>query len=101
MLLSLSGQTHQVMTAVAITHQNTTQVLTNQTRVRFRDISSEEAEAYWETGEPTDKAGGYGIQGYGGVFVEEIQGSYSSVVGLPLYETQVLLKQFNIPVWSN
>ena len=70
------------------------------TTVRFRTISFEEALRYWDSGEPLDKAGGYAIQGLGAVFVSAIEGSYSSVVGLPLSETAELLEQFAIPCWQ-
>jgi septum formation protein len=68
--------------------------------VRFRALAPGEAEAYWATGEPRDKAGGYGIQGLGAVFVESIEGSYSGVVGLPLAETAALLREAGVPVWD-
>lgn len=98
MLLRLSGNTHQVMTAVSLVFQGRHQTCINKTLVRFRTISEQEACEYWLTGEPKDKAGGYGIQGLGGVFVEAIEGSYSSVVGLPLFETSALLAAFGISV---
>ena len=69
--------------------------------VRFRSISREEAAAYWVSGEPRDKAGGYAIQGLGSVFVSGLNGSYSAVVGLPVCETAQLLGQFGIPCWQN
>ncbi len=67
--------------------------------VRFRATTAAERLAYCATGEPFDKAGGYGIQGYAAVFVEELKGSYSGVVGLPLFETAALLTRCGIPVW--
>lgn len=100
MLLALSGQTHQVMTAVAITLGERTECCYCISHVSFCDISEQEAIAYWQTGEPKDKAGSYGIQGLGAVFVKHLQGSYSAVVGLPLYETTQLLRSFNIPIWG-
>lgn len=100
MLARLSGGTHQVMTAVSVCHGERCKTLLNITEVDFRSISSEEIEQYWQTGEPRDKAGAYGIQGLAGVFVSQIRGSYSSVVGLPLYETQLLLREFSVPVWA-
>jgi septum formation protein len=69
------------------------------TVVRFRDIEPQEMAAYWASGEPADKAGGYAIQGRGAVFVTGINGSYSNVVGLPLAETAALLAKFGISVW--
>lgn len=98
MLLRLSGNTHQVMTAISIVFQDKCYTRMNTTSVRFRPITEQEARQYWLTGEPKDKAGGYGIQGFGAVFVETISGSYSSVVGLPLYETASLLRDVGITV---
>ncbi|MFT6102308.1 MAG: septum formation protein [Candidatus Endobugula sp.] len=94
MLLRLSGNTHQVMTAVTVVYGERCETRVNVTSVRFRPLSEQEARQYWLSGEPKDKAGGYGIQGKAAVFVEEIQGSYSSVVGLPLFETANLLETF-------
>jgi septum formation protein len=68
--------------------------------VCFRKISAEECAAYWETGEPRDKAGGYAIQGLGAVFVESLNGSYSAVMGLPLFETGELLQAARIQYWN-
>jgi septum formation protein len=99
MLMSLAGDTHSVLTGVAVCVPGGQRVQVVATEVRFRAITREEAECYWETGEPTDKAGGYGIQGLGAVFVAHLAGSYSNVVGLPLTETQALLAQFDVPVW--
>ncbi|UTW03843.1 septum formation inhibitor Maf [Amphritea atlantica] len=100
MLQQLSGSKHRVMTAVAVTNRERilTQVVT--TEVQFRTLSQAECECYWDTGEPCDKAGAYGIQGLGAVFVASINGSYSAVVGLPLAETAALLDRFGIPVWQ-
>jgi septum formation protein len=70
----------------------------SETEVRFRDINPDEARAYWQSGEPVGKAGAYAIQGYGGVFVEKVIGSYSGVVGLPVFETAELLKSAGIHV---
>ncbi|HEY9119067.1 MAG TPA: Maf family protein [Marinobacter sp.] len=100
MLRQLSGTTHQVMTAVAVANTNTCESLVAVTDVRFRWLSEEEIDAYVATGEPMDKAGGYGIQGRGGIFVEELRGSYSAVVGLPLQETAELLAGAGCPVWE-
>ncbi|HET8707330.1 MAG TPA: Maf family protein [Pseudomonadales bacterium] len=99
-LQRLSGQKHQVLTAVAIVSQAQALHCCVATDVWFRALSREEILAYWQTGEPQDKAGAYGIQGFGGVFVERIDGSYSAVVGLPIAETATLLKQFAVPIWS-
>lgn len=103
MLLSLSGQTHKVMTAVALANDNSecpeTQLAYSVTEVRFRNIDEVEARRYWRTGEPADKAGAYGIQGLGAIFVESLSGSYSGVVGLPLYETANLLSRADVSLW--
>lgn len=100
MLASLSGNTHSVLTAVALVQGDREAMVLVSSEVTFRAIDPLEAERYWATGEPQDKAGGYGIQGFGGVFVTHLVGSYSNVVGLPLAETQGLLQQFEIPVWT-
>lgn len=100
MLAQLSGSSHQVYTAVAVTLGQRQQVVLCCSEVTFRDILPAEAERYWHTGEPQDKAGGYGIQGLAAVFVADLKGSYSNVVGLPLMETQQLLAQFDVPVWN-
>lgn len=101
MLLRLSGHTHQVMTAVSLVFQAQQRTCINVTSVTFRAISDAEARRYWLSGEPKDKAGAYGIQGLGAVFVEHIEGSYSSVVGLPLFETSALLADFGVSMWSS
>jgi septum formation protein len=98
MLASLSGRSHQVMTGVAIAWDDGQQTVLSVNEVRFREIGSDEALAYWQSGEPRGKAGAYAIQGLGGVFVENVQGSYSGVVGLPVFETAVLLATAGIDV---
>ena len=98
MLGALSGKVHRVMTAVAINQDGATAVDMSDTEVRFRDIDPDEALAYWHSGEPAGKAGAYAIQGIGGVFVESIEGSYSGVVGLPVFETARLLATVGISV---
>lgn len=100
MLLTLSGCQHQVLTAVAVCLGERCEVICQTTRVTFRTITQSEARAYWASGEPGDKAGAYGIQGLGGIFVERIEGSYSGVMGLPVFETWQLLKAFDVPVWQ-
>lgn len=100
MLAALSGQTHQVLTAVALADGRRCEVRLVESRVTFRAIPGEEAARYWASGEPADKAGGYAIQGLGAVFVRELRGSYSGVVGLPLCETAELLAAFGVPCWS-
>lgn len=101
MLTSLAGRSHQVLTAVAVCKDGTSRVALSCSEVRFRSISEWEREAYWATGEPLDKAGGYGIQGIGAVFVEHIAGSYSGVMGLPIYETTQLLGDIGISVFRD
>lgn len=100
MLQSLSGRQHQVLTAVAVARGSDIRLQLVATKVRFRPLSDAEILAYWQTGEPADKAGAYGIQGLGAVFVEHIEGSYSAVVGLPLAETALLLGEFAVPCWQ-
>jgi len=100
MLKMLSGHEHQVLTAIAVIDGERCESRVVTSRVRFRDIGREEAVAYWASGEPRDKAGGYGIQGLGAVFVAGLNGSYSAVVGLPLCETAELLGHFGIPCWQ-
>lgn len=94
MLSKLSGQTHQVMTAVALADAQRELDCLVTTDVTFRNISAEEITHYIASGEPMDKAGAYGIQGLGGNFVRKINGSYHAVVGLPLVETHELLSHF-------
>ncbi|HEY0962705.1 MAG TPA: Maf family protein [Pseudomonadales bacterium] len=96
MLRLLSGHTHQVMTAVAVAFDGHCELALVATDVRFRPIDDDEIAAYWATGEPRDKAGGYGIQGLGAMFVSRIDGSYSGVMGLPLFETLQLLKRCGV-----
>ncbi|WP_415844181.1 Maf family protein [Stutzerimonas zhaodongensis] len=100
MLQALSGREHQVMTAVALASKSgcTVQLVTS--RVRFRTIEPHEAEAYWASGEPHDKAGSYAIQGWGAVFVAAVEGSYSAVVGLPLCETAQMLGVYGVEYWT-
>jgi septum formation protein len=100
MLRRLSGRSHQVITAVALHSVDRQLCKTSVTDVYFRSLDEHEIEAYWETGEPGDKAGSYAIQGLGAVFVKEIRGSYSNVVGLPLETTCELLHEFDIPWWQ-
>jgi len=99
MLESLAGRTHQVLTAVALATARGIALRVNCSSVRFRDIERAEMEAYWDTGEPCDKAGSYAIQGYGAVFVASLSGSYSGVMGLPLFETAELLRDAGIRCW--
>ncbi|MGA9853557.1 MAG: Maf family protein [Gammaproteobacteria bacterium] len=98
MLARLSGRTHQVLSAIALWTPDGLHQASSTSTVTFRTITSEEAAAYWETGEPADKAGAYAIQGRGAVFVSHLDGSYSGVMGLPLYETAQLLRSAGVPV---
>ena len=99
MLAMLSGQTHEVLTAIALI-TNSEQVRLSRNLVSFRILSVQECEAYWQTGEPRDKAGAYAIQGKGAVFVSHLEGSYSGVMGLPLFETAELLRQSDVDVFT-
>lgn len=96
MLTMLSAQQHQVMTAVAICSDNIQHCALSTSEVEFTELNSQQIEAYWETGEPHDKAGAYGIQGLAAKFIKNIKGSYSGIMGLPLYETAELLKKVGI-----
>lgn len=87
----LSDKQHQVLTAIALVSPEGVEAQVVTTKVTFKKLSKSEIQAYWLTGEPQDKAGSYGIQGIAGQFVTNMQGSYSAVVGLPLFETAQLL----------
>ena len=97
-LRRLSGQTHRVLTSVAVAFEGRIESAISISDVTFGAISETEIRRYVATGEPMDKAGAYGIQGWAGMFVEHLSGSYSGVMGLPLYETGVLLKRFGFPL---
>ena len=94
MLSLLSGKRHQVMTAVTVASEERCETRLVVTDVWFKTLSDKEIEDYWQSGEPQDKAGSYGIQGIGGKFVERIDGSYYAVVGLPLVETDIMVQDF-------
>ncbi len=94
MLATLSGRSHWVHTGVAVVSAADEAATISSTKVWFREISVAERSEYWATGEPVDKAGGYAIQGSGALFVTEICGSYTGVMGLPLFETARLLQKF-------
>jgi septum formation protein len=96
MLGSLAGRQHQVFTAVAVATQQACRQILVGTKVSFRALTRDEMLAYWYSGEPCDKAGAYAIQGLGAMFVSRLEGSYSAVVGLPLFETMQLLAYFGI-----
>jgi septum formation protein len=100
MLAALSGRTHRVLTAVALRYGDVPETLLSSSEVRFRATTAEERAAYCRSGEPLDKAGGYGIQGRAAMFVEHLAGSYSGVVGLPLFETAELLAGCGVALWG-
>jgi septum formation protein len=98
-LKRLSGQTHRVLTSVTVADLNgRSESMLSTSEVRFKKLGEEEIRRYVATGEPLDKAGAYGIQGYAGMFVEHLAGSYTGVMGLPLYETAQLLARFGFPL---
>ncbi len=96
MLRSLSDNEHEVLTAISVKGEQGSKTQCICTKVQFAPVSDDDIAAYWDTGEPADKAGSYAIQGIGGQFVKSVSGSVSSVIGLPLYETRCLLKEFGI-----
>ncbi|MCG7599007.1 Maf family nucleotide pyrophosphatase [Halomonas sp. McH1-25] len=99
MLSLLSGRSHEVMTAIAVTGPQGMLATCVTTRVFMRHIEAHEMMAYWASGEPADKAGGYAIQGRAAIFIERIEGSHSAVVGLPLFETAELLMRQGVSLW--
>ena len=100
MLGLLSGRTHNVLTAIALASKEGLAMRVSVSAVRFRTLAADEIAAYWETGEPRDKAGAYAIQGLGAVFIESLTGSFSGVMGLPLFETSELLRAAGVPCWG-
>lgn len=100
MLLQLSGRTHQVATGIALYDGKETWSEVVTSNVLFRSVTRREAKAYWTTGEPQDKAGSYALQGFGGIFVQRIEGSHSSIIGLPMAETEQLLNRAGFDTWS-
>lgn len=100
MLGALAGRCHEVFTAVALECAGRASTALSVSRVWFRPITADECRRYWATGEPAGKAGSYAIQGFGAVFVERLEGSYSGVMGLPLYETAALLDAAGVQRWS-
>lgn len=101
MLSCLSGRCHEVLTAIALIKGAEMLCDRSVTRVCFREIPADEAHRYWQSGEPAGKAGAYAIQGRGGIFVESITGSYSGVVGLPVYQTARLLQRAGMQVLTS
>lgn len=100
MLKRLSGRTHEVLTGISLCDGERHLTRMARTQVSFRSLDDREIDAYWNTGEPGDKAGAYAIQGLGAVFVEKINGSYSNVVGLPIEQLVVLLRAFELDYWQ-
>ncbi len=99
MLEQLSASTHQVYSAVSVRGQSTQQVL-SVSDVTFRAISTQEIIQYWHTGEPADKAGAYAVQGLASIFIQSITGSYSGIMGLPLFETAQILANEGIKIFN-
>jgi len=99
MLAALSGRTHQVLTAVALAAGDATGVRLSASDVTLRGLDPAECSVYWDTGEARDKAGAYAIQGLAAVFVAGLKGSYSGVMGLPIFETAELLDAAGVPRW--
>jgi septum formation protein len=100
MLGALSARAHEVMTAVAVHDGTALQSVVSVSLVTFRALKEQERRDYWSTGEPADKAGGYAVQGLGAVFIERLEGSYSGVMGLPLFETARLLAAAGVALWQ-
>lgn len=100
MLTLLSNREHIVLTAITLADSLRQRSTVVRTTVNFRSISTAEMQRYWETGEPIGKAGAYAIQGFGAAFVESIEGSFSNVVGLPLFETAEYLQEFGVAIWQ-
>ncbi len=96
MLACLSGRSHEVLTGVALLAGGRLETALSRSKVQFREIRPDEAEAYWQSGEPAGKAGAYAVQGLGGIFVERVEGSYTGVVGLPIFETAAVLRRAGI-----
>jgi septum formation protein len=97
MLASLSGRVHEVLSAVALADARGVAIAVSASSVRFRTLTEKERCDYWESGEPLDKAGAYAIQGLAAAFIESLTGSYSGVMGLPLFETAALLRAAGVP----
>ncbi len=101
MLSSLSGRTHVVITGIAVLRGDTCLTKSVETRVRFRDLTPEEIEAYIDTGEPFDKAGAYGVQGRAAWLVDSIEGDFFNVVGLPVAPLGEMLREIGFDVWKD
>ncbi|MGH8250798.1 MAG: Maf family protein [Steroidobacteraceae bacterium] len=100
MLMALSGRTHQVLTAIALRTGATLECGLSLSRVSFRALDEAECRRYWASGEPAGKAGAYAIQGLGAVFIARLDGSFSGVMGLPLFETAALLDAAGVRRWQ-
>lgn len=100
MLADLSGREHRVLSAVTVITAEGESGDVSDTLVRFADLSATDIDRYVASGEPMDKAGSYAVQGFAAIFVEQISGSYSGVVGLPLAETGRLLRQAGVGIWQ-
>jgi septum formation protein len=98
-LTALSGRAHDVLTAVALADGGAVRTVLNASRVTFREIHEAECRRYWATGEPAGKAGAYAIQGKAAVFIARLEGSFSGVMGLPLFETAALLDAAGVRRW--
>ena len=101
MLRQLSGRTHVVLTAIALRTTSGLRSRTSRSEVTFRALAAEEIRTYWESGEPSDKAGAYAIQGRAAVFIADLRGSFSGVMGLPLFETAELLRDAGVAHWQS
>jgi septum formation protein len=98
MLSMLSGRVHQVITMISVSYKGNVYSSISKSDVKFRAIACHEIEAYWKTGEPQDKAGSYGIQGLGSIFIEKIEGSYTAIMGMPHFEVSDLLGKCGITI---
>lgn len=101
MLQLLQGERHSVLTGLCLSDGQREKTVLATAEVVFREVTSGELEKYWESGEPIDKAGAYGIQGLGAIFIAGICGQPSTVAGLPLVETNQLLSEFGVDVWRH
>lgn len=101
MLRRLAGREHRVLSAVALVGRREEAYRVSESQVHFRSLTDDEIKTYWRTGEPADKAGGYAVQGIGAIFIEQLHGSYSGVMGLPVFETAQLLREFGIQLPGN
>jgi len=96
MLRKLAGCTHEVLTGLVLLHQDAEYTALSRSRVTFGPLTDADIQRYWDSGEPTDKAGGYAVQGRAAAFIQRIEGSYSGIMGLPLFELTQLLQQAGV-----